>query len=139
MAVLDHFYLPVSDLARSRSFYRDLLSAIGVEESFARGESAVFGAGAPGAFWIYPSIGRTEAGEDLCGLDPEASTPLPRLHFAFRVTSRQQVRDFFSAAQALGAEIVSPPRLHPEYHDSYFSAFVRDPDGHNLEVVCHSQ
>lgn len=64
-------------------------------------------------------------------------TPLPHLHVAFRVTSRQQVLDFFSAAQTLDAQIVSPPRLHPEYHDA-FSAFVRDPDGHNLEVVCHS-
>jgi catechol 2,3-dioxygenase-like lactoylglutathione lyase family enzyme len=134
--VIDHLYLPVTNVERSRSFYRELLQAIGVEETFTRGASAVFGAGGPGAFWIYPMTGRTEGG-DFCGQDPEARTPLAHLHVAFRVTSRQQVIDFVSAARAVGAEIVSPPQLHPQYHASYFSAFVRDPDGHSIEAVCH--
>ena len=48
------------------------------------------------------------------------------------------VRAFFDAAVAQGAEVLHEPRLWPEYHATYYGAFVRDPDGNNVEAVCHA-
>ena len=59
-------------------------------------------------------------------------------HIAFEAPDRQRVRAFFEAAQAVGAEVLHGPRLWPEYHPSYYGAFVRDPDGNNIEAVCHT-
>ncbi len=58
-------------------------------------------------------------------------------HIAFSAASRAAVRAFFDAAVAHGAEVLHEPRLWPEYHANYFGAFVRDPDGNNVEAVCH--
>jgi catechol 2,3-dioxygenase-like lactoylglutathione lyase family enzyme len=58
-------------------------------------------------------------------------------HIAFSAPNRAAVRAFFDAAVAVGAEILHEPRLWPEYHESYFGAFVRDPDGNNVEAVSH--
>jgi len=134
--MIDHFFLPVGDLARSRAFYRELLGTLGRDESFARNESVGFGVGSPGAFWIYATTGRGET-EDPCGRSPETSVPLPELHVCFRADTRQQVEDFAIAAKRLGAEVVHPPQLFQQYHPTYFAAFVRDPDGHNIEAACH--
>jgi catechol 2,3-dioxygenase-like lactoylglutathione lyase family enzyme len=58
-------------------------------------------------------------------------------HIAFVAPDRAQVRKFYEAAVAQGAEVLHEPRLWPEYHSNYFGAFVRDPDGNNVEAVCH--
>ena len=58
-------------------------------------------------------------------------------HIAFQSPSREAVQAFFDAAVARGAEVLHEPRARPEYHESYFGAFVRDPDGNNVEAVCH--
>ena len=58
-------------------------------------------------------------------------------HIAFTASSRDAVQEFFAAAQAAGAEVLHEPRVWPEYHPNYFGAFVRDPDGNNVEAVCH--
>ena len=58
-------------------------------------------------------------------------------HIAFSAPSRAAVDAFFEAASAHGAEALHPPRLWPEYHPNYYGAFVRDPDGNNVEAVCH--
>jgi catechol 2,3-dioxygenase-like lactoylglutathione lyase family enzyme len=135
--MIDHFFLPVTDLERSRVFYRLLLGTLGTEESFARSESVGFGVGSPGAFWIYAATGRGEA-EDPCGRSPETTMPLPHLHVSFRAETRQQVKDFSAAAERISAELVHGPQLFEQYHPTYFAAFVRDPDGHNIEAVCHA-
>ena len=59
-------------------------------------------------------------------------------HIAFVAPDRAAVEAFFHAGEALGAEVLHAPRVHPEYHPDYFGAFVRDPDGNNVEAVCHS-
>jgi catechol 2,3-dioxygenase-like lactoylglutathione lyase family enzyme len=59
-------------------------------------------------------------------------------HVAFAASDRLAVRAFFDAAVAAGAEVLHEPRVWPEYHPGYFAAFVRDPDGNNVEAVCHS-
>ena len=58
-------------------------------------------------------------------------------HIAFEATDRAAVRAFFDAAVAAGAEVLHDPRVWPEYHPNYYGAFVRDPDGNNVEAVCH--
>jgi catechol 2,3-dioxygenase-like lactoylglutathione lyase family enzyme len=59
-------------------------------------------------------------------------------HIAFSATSRSAVDAFFAAAVAGGAEVLHQPRAWPEYHPDYYGAFVRDPDGNNVEAVCHT-
>ena len=58
-------------------------------------------------------------------------------HLAFTAPDRAAVRAFFEAAVAHGAEVLHEPRVWPEYHPNYYGAFVRDPDGNNVEAVCH--
>ena len=58
-------------------------------------------------------------------------------HIAFSAPDRPAVPAFFDAAVARGVEVSHEPRLWPEYHDTYYGAFVRDPDGNNIEAVCH--
>ncbi len=59
-------------------------------------------------------------------------------HFAFRAPDRAAVRAFFEAAVGTGAEVLHEPQVWPQYHPNYYGAFVRDPDGNNVEAVCHS-
>jgi catechol 2,3-dioxygenase-like lactoylglutathione lyase family enzyme len=59
-------------------------------------------------------------------------------HIAFAAPDREAVRAFFAAAIVAGAESLHEPRVFPEYHPNYYGAFVRDPDGNNVEAVCHS-
>jgi catechol 2,3-dioxygenase-like lactoylglutathione lyase family enzyme len=59
-------------------------------------------------------------------------------HLAFTASSRDAVRAFFAAAVSTGAEVLHEPRVWPEYHPNYYGAFVRDPDGNNVEAVCHA-
>lgn len=136
--MLDHVYLPVSDVSRSRVFYRKVLATLGIEEGFAREDSVVFGIGSPGALWIYPVTGRHDVEDDTCGMSPSISGSMPTLHLAFRAVERDQVREFFAVAESAGAETIEEPRLFTTYHPTYFATFVRDPDGHNLEAVCTS-
>jgi catechol 2,3-dioxygenase-like lactoylglutathione lyase family enzyme len=74
-------------------------------------------------FWIGPQ----ETGEGF-----------RETHLAFQAPSRAAVDAFFAAAVGRGAEVLHAPRLWPEYHADYYGAFVRDPDGNNVEAVCHS-
>ena len=64
--------------------------------------------------------------------------PNRETHFAFVAADEDAVRAFHDAAVELGAESLHSPRLWPEYHAGYFGAFVRDPDGNNVEAVCHA-
>lgn len=62
----------------------------------------------------------------------------PRVHIAFRADNREQVDAFYKAALAAGGRDNGPPGPRPHYHPGYYGAFVLDPDGHNIEAVCHS-
>jgi predicted lactoylglutathione lyase len=59
------------------------------------------------------------------------------VHIAFVAPDRARVRAFFDAAVETGADVLHEPRVWPEYHANYYGAFVRDPDGNNVEAVCH--
>jgi len=125
--MLDHVGIPVSDYAKSKGFYLKVLSALGydlVMEVSSRetgGENhAGFGAGGKPQFWIG-------GGKPIKG----------RVHFAFVAKNRAAVRAFHAAALQAGGKDNGAPGLRPHYHENYYGAFVFDPDGHNIEAVCH--
>ena len=67
----------------------------------------------------------------------EGTPNTPKIHIAFRADSRTQVDEFYKAAMASGGKDNGPPGPRPHYHKDYYGAFVLDPDGHNIEAVCH--
>jgi catechol 2,3-dioxygenase-like lactoylglutathione lyase family enzyme len=125
--MLDHVGYPVSDYARSRAFYAAALAPLGYRlvmeitdaQTGGHGDHAGFGDGAPD-FWI--GTGR-----------PQATTT----HVAFRAANRAAVDAFHAAALAAGGTDNGVPGLRPHYHQDYYGAFVLDPDGNNIEAVCH--
>ena len=126
--MLDHVGFPVSDLERSKAFYSAALAPLGYELLFQAsaqetgGESyAGFGAGIRAQFWIG-------TGTAIKGC----------VHFAFAAQTREAVAAFYDAAIVAGGRDNGAPGLRPQYHENYYGAFVLDPDGHNIEAVCHS-
>lgn len=116
--MIDHVTLRVSDFATSRTFYLAALAPLGYEVVMDFGEVVGLGAGGFPDFWIG-------AGESSA-----------RVHVAFR-TDRGSVDAFHAAALAAGGRDNGPPGLRPHYHENYYGAFVLDPDGNNIEAVCH--
>ena len=121
--MLDHLSIQCADTAASARFSDAVLATIGGTRIMDFG--AVIGYGVPPRpdFWIGPR----QTGEGF-----------RESHIAFVAENRDAVQAFFDAAVAAGAEVLHPPRVWPEYHPNYFGAFVRDPDGNNVEAVCHS-
>lgn len=123
--MFDHVSVVVSDYARSKAFYLAALAPTGhsrlTELRATSGqESAGFCHLDGSDFWI-------------CQGDPIH----PPIHIAFRVSSRAAVDAFYKAAIAAGGSDNGAPGLRPQYHANYYGAFVLDPDGHNIEAVCH--
>jgi catechol 2,3-dioxygenase-like lactoylglutathione lyase family enzyme len=125
--VLDHIGFGVSDFARSKAFYEKALAPLGyrivmeVTPQQSGGPAfAGFGDDRRGHFWIG-------TGDTLTG----------RLHVAFLAKDRATVDAFYRAALAAGAKDNGAPGPRPHYHPDYYGAFVLDPDGHNVEAVCH--
>jgi catechol 2,3-dioxygenase-like lactoylglutathione lyase family enzyme len=121
--VIDHFGINCSDFDRSKDFYDRVLGVLGYTRQMDFGEAIGYGADGKPAFWI--------AGNDF--------GPNREIHVAFRAADADAVRAFHDAAIELGAESLPGPRLWPEYHPGYFGAFVRDPDGNNVEAVFHGR
>jgi catechol 2,3-dioxygenase-like lactoylglutathione lyase family enzyme len=121
--MIDHFGINVADVAAASAFYDSVLGVLGHRRLMDFGEAIGYGTDAP-AFWI--------SGGDA------ASGPNREVHVAFTASSAEVVREWYAAALAAGAESLHEPRLWPEYHEGYFGAFVRDPDGNNVEAVCHT-
>lgn len=125
--MIDHTGINVSDLARSKSFYCDVLSALQYEARKEEADIVIFG-----------SKIRTPREDPAGDFYIAAGEPLtPRSHIAFRATSRSQVDAFYGAALAAGGKNNGAPGLRPKYHEHYYAAFVLDPDGYNVEAVCH--
>jgi len=120
--MLDHVTLGASDIGRSIAFYDQAFAAIGIERLYAEGKTfAGYGVGKKAFFWI----GRKDV--DITGT-----------HVAFAVADRASVDRFHAAALAAGGRDNGAPGLRPHYHSNYYGAFILDPDGHNIEAVCHS-
>jgi catechol 2,3-dioxygenase-like lactoylglutathione lyase family enzyme len=119
--VLDHVGFQCTDLAASAAFYDAALAPLGLRRML--DFKVAIGYGDEHAdFWI---------GEQNTGDGFRES------HIAFRAADRSAVDAFFAAAVAKGAEVLHEPAVHTEYHENYYGAFVRDPDGNNVEAVCH--
>ena len=130
--MIDHTGLTPSDYDRSKDFYTKALAPIGytllVEVPAAltgTTDVAGFGEAPKPDFWLARANEKKPAHQQ-------------HLHFAFRVTTRAQVDAFYQAALAAGAEDNGAPGVRAHYHADYYGAFVRDPDGHNIEAVCHA-
>ncbi len=118
--IIDHYGINCADLTASTEFYDAVLGALGHRRVMDFGEAIGYGAQTPD-FW-------------LSGFAPG---PNREAHIAFTAQTPEQVLAFHEAALGLGAEELHAPRLWPEYHAGYFAVFVRDPDGNNVEAVCH--
>lgn len=121
--MLDHVSLQLADVEASAKFYDTVLAPLGYARVMDFGNVIGFGAAGRPQFWIGPVTTSGEARE---------------VHVAFQADDRAKVVEFRDAAVAAGAEVLHEPRVWPEYHPTYYGAFVRDPDGNNVEAVCHS-
>ena len=125
--MLDHISLTASDVARARAFYDKALAPLGIDvvmevPAELTGGQAYLGYGSEGRpyFWV-------SGGERLTGA----------LHVAFSAKDRASVDAFYAAAIAAGGADNGGPGVRAHYHPNYYGAFVMDPDGHNIEAVCH--
>ncbi len=121
--MLDHLSIQVADVERASAFYDAVLAPLGGTRMMQFPGVIGYGAGFP-CFWI----GTEETHGDV----------RQECHIAFTAPSRDAVVAFRDAAVTQGAEVLHEPREWPEYHHGYFGAFVRDPDGNNVEAVCHT-
>ena len=126
--MIDHTGLQVSNPEKSRHFYDRALAPLGykmmmeIPKEFTDG-AVVLGYGVPPKpdFWVS-----------------EGTANEPKVHIAFRADNRKQVDDFYLAALESGGKDNGAPGPRPHYHKDYYGAFVLDPDGHNIEAVCHT-
>jgi catechol 2,3-dioxygenase-like lactoylglutathione lyase family enzyme len=119
--MIDHTGVTVIDVANSKAFYQAALAPLGYEAIMAFDDAVGFGVPPKPDFWIAKVA--------------LSATPV---HVAFHADTRAQVDAFYRAAMAAGGRDNGPPGLRPHYHASYYAAFVLDPDGNNIEAVCHA-
>jgi catechol 2,3-dioxygenase-like lactoylglutathione lyase family enzyme len=120
--MLDHLSIQCDDVSASLAFYDAVLAPLGGGRVMDFGEVVGYGHPDHPSFWVGPHQSIDDFRES---------------HIAFRAPDRASVRAFFEAAVAQGAQVLHEPRLWPEYHENYYGAFVRDPDGNNVEACCH--
>ena len=120
--MLDHFGIPVRNVAAAAAFYDIALAPLGAKRVKEVGELVCFGTTAH-TLWLVPATEEDSRTE---------------LHVAFAAPDRETVDAFYEAAVGAGYESLHAPAVHPEYHETYYGAFVRDPDGNNVEAVCHT-
>lgn len=127
--MLDHIGFSVTDLARSRAFYEKALAPLGIVKIMELTAEQTGGNG---------HVGFGEAGKPYFWIGDRADSALKGcLHVAFVAADRAAVDAFYAAALAAGGRDNGAPGIRPHYHASYYGAFVIDPDGHNVEAVCH--
>lgn len=125
--MIDHTGLNVSNPEKSRTFYEKALAALGyqvlaeIPKEHTGGLVVLgFGVSPKPDFWVA-----------------EGKPNEPRIHIAFRAANHAEVDAFYAAAIAAGGKDNGNPGPRPHYHANYYGAFVLDPDGHNVEAVCH--
>jgi catechol 2,3-dioxygenase-like lactoylglutathione lyase family enzyme len=126
--MIDHLTINVSNILSSKQFYQQAL--------------------APAGYALLKEFPASVAGKEFAGFGPDGitnfwlieSTPNePRIHIAFRAENRAQVDAFYDAAIKAGGKDNGGPGVRAHYHANYYGAYVLDPDGHNVEVVCHTE
>jgi catechol 2,3-dioxygenase-like lactoylglutathione lyase family enzyme len=122
--MLDHLAIQCGDVEDSAAFYDAVLATLGGQRILEfPGPTIGYGVPPMPDFWLGPR----QTGEGF-----------RESHIAFSAPDRGAVDRFREAAVAAGAEVLHEPRVWPEYHPDYYGVFVRDPDGNNVEAVCHS-
>lgn len=116
--MIDHLGIAVTDVSRSAAFYEKALAPLGYSITRRFGEHIALGQQGKPTFWL--SQGK----------------PHP-MHIGFVATGRATVRAFHQAALAAGGKDNGAPGVREHYHPNYYGAFVLDPDGYNIEAVCH--
>ena len=119
--MIDHIGFNVGDFDRSKAFYVAALAPLGVSIVSEGDGWAMMGTGGKGVFW-FGRFGQAPG----------------HMHFAFSAADHAQVQAFHAAALAAGGQDNGAPGYRPQYHADYYAAFVIDPDGHNIEAVCHA-
>ncbi len=124
--MIDHLGVQVADVPASAEFSTQVFAPVGLREAMRIPVAGSFVIGLTGPngvpdFWVSPARG-DEARE---------------LHVGFSAADRAAVDAVHDAALSAGAEVLHAPREWPEYHPGYYAAFLRDPDGHDVEAVCH--
>jgi len=120
--MLDHVTIGVRDVEQAKKFYDRALAPLGITRLYAEGERfAGYGVAPKAFFWI--------------GSRQDSQTGA---HIAFTAPDRATVQRFHREAVAAGGKDNGQPGLRPHYHPNYYGAFVLDPDGHNIEAVCHA-
>ena len=131
--MLDHTGITVADFAKAKAFYDAALAPLGIavvmevsaEQSGGRHVGAGYGDAGKPNWWI--------------GGDPKGEGPITgHMHIAFTAKDRATVDAFYKAALAAGGRDNGPPGIRAHYHPNYYGAFVLDPDGINVEAVCHA-
>ncbi|WP_127901822.1 VOC family protein [Solirhodobacter olei] len=127
--MIDHLGFPVADYALSRTFYERALAPLSLSV-------------------VMEVTPEQTGGERFCGFGAEhrpffwigtGKRPGSGMHVAFAAKTRAEVDAFHKAALAAGGRDNGAPGLRPQYHPSYYGAFVLDPDGNNVEAVCHAE
>jgi catechol 2,3-dioxygenase-like lactoylglutathione lyase family enzyme len=122
--MLDHISFGVGDMARSTAFYDAVLAPLGYMRQMEVGGAIAYGPNYP-CLWLGPTP------------NGDAGPRRPGFHLALQAADRAAVDAFYQAAMANGATDDGPPGLRPEYTDTYYAAFVIDPDGYKIEAVTY--
>lgn len=116
--MIDHVNLPVSDIVRSTKFYKAVLSTLNMQLLMQENDVVGFGSES----WKFGVV--------------QESRELVQLHIAFVADNHEQVQSFYACAMEAGGLDNGAPGFRAEYGPLYYSAYVFDPDGHNIEAVC---
>jgi catechol 2,3-dioxygenase-like lactoylglutathione lyase family enzyme len=130
MSGIDHLGINAVDFEKSKAFYAAALKPLGIWQLQDYGMAVGYGETHP-FLWLASSPMGGPPG-------PFAAETSAHLHLAFSAKDRAAVDAFYAAAIAAGGTDNGKPGLRPEYHENYYGAFVLDPDGHNIEAVCHA-
>jgi catechol 2,3-dioxygenase-like lactoylglutathione lyase family enzyme len=125
--MIDHTGINVSNVEKSKEFYTKTLSPFGYQ--------LIKELDASGAGFISLAGFGTDRAPDFWISQGEVNTP--RIHIAFRAETCEIVQAFYTAALDAGGKDNGTPGLRPHFHPNYYGAYVLDPDGHNIEAVCH--
>ena len=123
MLTLDHVGFAVADYQRSKAFYEKALAPLGLKLLMEFSEASA-------------GFGRNDGERPSLFIEAHGKPVRGRLHIALRAESRAEVDAFHAAAIAAGGADNGAPGLR-WYHRSYYAGYVLDPDGNNIEAVCH--
>jgi catechol 2,3-dioxygenase-like lactoylglutathione lyase family enzyme len=127
--ILDHMGFGVGDYEGAKAFYAAALQPLGIV--------AVMEVGPTQGNNPRPAIGFGRGGKPEFWIGDDGKTT-PPVHVCFVAESRAEVDAFYTAALAAGGRDNGPPGIRAHYHPNYYAAFILDPDGHNIEAVCHT-